>query len=229
MKTPFAVTAPYPSDPTPHSNATWRATALVLLEFAIAIPACYAFRVAAATESQSPASGQIVFTIDPAHSTLHWTLDTTLHLVHGTFAVKRGEVALDPKTGNATGEIVVDATSGKTDNDSRDKKMHQEILETPKFPEIVFRVNQIENPAVPPSKGQIKMHGVFMIHGMKHELIVPAEVEFSGDRWNGTAKFVVPYIAWGLKSPSTFLLKASPTVDVDLELSGTQNQATKTP
>jgi polyisoprenoid-binding protein YceI len=224
----FASTAS-PSNPTPRSNASRRAIAFLALALAIAIFSCNAYRVAAATESQSPASGQIVFTIDPAHSTLHWTLDTTLHLVHGTFAVKRGEVTLDPKTGNATGEIVVDATSGKTDNDSRDKKMHQEILETPKFPEIVFRVNQIENPAVPPSKGQIKMHGVFMIHGMQHELIVPAEVEFSGDRWNGTAKFVVPYIAWGLKSPSTFLLKASPTVDVDLELSGTQHPSAKTP
>jgi len=224
----FASTAS-PSNPTPRSNASRRAIAFLALALAIAIFSCNAYRVAAATESQSPASGQIVFTIDPAHSTLHWTLDTTLHLVHGTFAVKRGEVALDPKTGNATGEIVVDATSGKTDNDSRDKKMHQEILETPKFPEIVFRVNRIENPAVPPSKAQIKLHGTFMIHGTLHEMIVPAEVEFSGDRWNGAAKFAVPYIAWGLKSPSTFLLKASPTVDVDLELSGTQNQATKTP
>src|SRR3984957_20195844 len=176
MKTPFAVTAPYPSDPTPRSNAPWRATAFVLLALAIAIPACYAFRVATATGSESTAPEQIIFSIDPAHSTLHWTLDTTLHLVHGTFAVKRGEVTVDPKTGNATGEIVVDATSGKTDNDSRDKKMHQETLETPKFPEIVFRLTQVENPAVPPSKAQIKMHGVFMIHGMQHELIVPAEV-----------------------------------------------------
>jgi polyisoprenoid-binding protein YceI len=218
-----------PPDPTPRSNASRRATAFLMLALAIAIPTCYDFRVAAAPRSENPASAPIVFSIDPGHSALHWTLDTTLHLVHGTFAVKHGEVSLDPNTGNATGEIVVDAASGKTDNDSRDKKMHQEILETPKFPEIVFRVSQIENPAVPPSRGQINMHGIFIIHGTQHEMIIPAEVEFSGDRWNGAAKFVVPYIAWGLKSPSTFLLKASPTVDVDLELSGTQRQAAKTP
>jgi hypothetical protein len=43
----------------------------------------------------------------------------------------------------------------------------------------------------------------------------------TGDHWKGSAKFSVPYIQWGLKSPSTFLLKADPAVDVELELSGT--------
>jgi len=51
-------------------------------------------RFVRATDKSGPA--QLVLTIDPAHSTLHWTLDTTLHLVHGTFAIKRGEVTVDP-------------------------------------------------------------------------------------------------------------------------------------
>ena len=196
---------------------------------AVLISAGFSVRLAAAPRSD-PAPAQIVFSVDPSHSQLDWTLDTTLHLVHGTFAVKRGEVTVDPNTGNATGEIVADATSGKTDNDSRDKKMHQEVLETPKFPEIVFRVNQIEGLTAPPaSKAQIKLHGTFSIHGTQHEMIVPAEVEFTDDHWSGAAKLVVPYIAWGLKNPSNFLLKANPTVDVELELSGAQHLAAKTP
>jgi len=170
-----------------------------------------------------------VLTVDPAHSTLHWTLDTTLHLVHGTFAIKRGEVTVDPASGKSMGEIVVDATSGKTDNDSRDKKMHQEILETPRFPEIVFRVSQIDGLAVPLTKSQLKIHGTFLIHGVQHEMIVPADTEFAGDHFNGEAEFAVPYIDWGIKNPSNFLLKASPTVDVSLELSGGVHSATKVP
>jgi polyisoprenoid-binding protein YceI len=204
------------------------AIAFLVPALAILISAGFSVRLAAAPRSD-PAPAQIVFSVDPSHSKLAWTLDTTLHLVHGTFAVKRGEVTVDPNTGNATGEIVADATSGKTDNDSRDKKMHQEILETPKFPEIVFRVNQIEGLTAPPaSKAQIKLHGTFSIHGTLHEMIVPADVEFTGDHWSGAAKFVVPYIAWGLKNPSNFLLKANPTVDVELELSGAQHLAAKT-
>jgi polyisoprenoid-binding protein YceI len=200
----------------------------LLLTFALAI-ALISAQVAAAPRADKSAPAQLIVTVDPAHSTLHWTLDTTLHLVHGTFIVKRGELTIDPATGNATGEFVADATSGKTDNDSRDKKMHQEILETPRFPEIVFRVSQVEGLTAPLSKEQIKLHGTFLIHGVQHEMIVPADVEFAGDHWNGTAKFVVPYIAWGIKNPSNFLLKASPTVDVDLELSGVLRQTIKAP
>jgi polyisoprenoid-binding protein YceI len=199
----------------------------LLLTFALAI--AFVSASVAATPRVDRAPAQLIVTVDPAHSTLHWTLDTTLHLVHGTFAVKRGEVTIDPATGNATGDIVADATSGKTDNDSRDKKMHQEILETPRFPEIVFRVNQIEGLTSPLNKTQLKLHGTFLIHGAEHEMIVPADVEFAGDRWTGTAKFVVPYIAWGIKNPSNFLLKASPTVDVDLKLSGSLHPTTKAP
>jgi polyisoprenoid-binding protein YceI len=158
--------------------------------------------------------------VDPARSSLHWTLDTTLHVVHGTFAVKRGEVVIDPATGNATGEIIADATSGKTDNDSRDKKMHQEILETARFPEIVFRLSHVEGLATPLNKSQLKLNGTFTIHGMQHDMIVPADIERAGEHWTGNATFVVPYIAWGIKNPSNFLLKASPTVDVTLELAG---------
>jgi polyisoprenoid-binding protein YceI len=200
----------------------------LLLTFALAI-ALISAQVAAAPRVDKSAPAQLIATVDPAHSTLHWTLDTTLHLVHGTFTVKRGELTIDPATGSSTGEFVADATSGKTDNDSRDKKMHQEILETPRFPEIVFRVSQVEGLTAPLSKAQIKLHGTFLIHGAQHEMIVPADVEFAGDHWNGTAKLVVPYIAWGIKNPSNFLLKASPTVDVDLELSGTLHQTIKAP
>src|SRR5271156_3178620 len=229
MKIPSPSTAAYPSDPPPPSNALRRGTALLIVALAIAISTCGVLRSGAAFRSGNPAPGKLVFSVDAAHSTLHWTIDTTLHLVHGTFAVKQGEITVDPATGDATGEIVVDATSGKTDNDSRDKKMHQEILETLKFPEIVFRVNQIEGLTAPPAKAQIRLHGTFLIHGTQHEMIVPADVEFTGDHWNGSAKFAVPYISWGIKNPSNFLLKASPTVDVNLELSGTQHQATRTP
>lgn len=201
---------------------------LVILALAIASFAFHPLSSAATPPIDKLAPAQLIVSVDPAHSALHWTLDTTLHLVHGTFALKRGEVTVDLATGNATGEIVADAMSGQTDNDSRDKKMHQEILETARFPEIVFRVNQIEGLAAPLNKAQVKLHGTFLVHGTQHEMIVPADVEFTGDHWNGTAKFVVPYIAWGIKNPSNFLLKASPTVDVELDFSGGAHQTAKT-
>jgi polyisoprenoid-binding protein YceI len=221
-----------PLDPIAASTgreARFGAWPFLMLALAITSSASYCLTVAATPRTGQPAPAQFVVSVDPARSTLHWTLDTTLHLVHGTFAVKRGEVTVDPVTGNATGEIVADATSGKTDNDSRDKKMHQEFLETARFPEIVFRITQIEGLAVPLNKAQVKLHGTFLIHGTQHDMIVPADAEFADDHWNGTSKFVVPYIAWGIRNPSNFLLKASPTADVTLELSGSLHQVAKAP
>jgi hypothetical protein len=72
-----------------------------------------------------------------------------------------------------------------------------------------------------PGTSEVQLHGKFLLHGAEHELTVPVHAELTGDHWKGTAKFIVPYIQWGLKSPNTFLLKAAPVVDVELELSGT--------
>ena len=76
--------------------------------------------------------------VDAAHSAVHWTLDSSVHTVHGTFRVKRGTLSFDSASGKASGEIVVDATSGESGNDSRDHKMHNEVLESSKYTEVIF-------------------------------------------------------------------------------------------
>ena len=164
---------------------------------------------------------EVTLNLDVAQSKLHWTLDSTLHTVHGTFNLKRGAVKFDPATGSASGEFIVYATSGESGNDSRDKKMHDEILESARYPEVIFRPTKIEGKVAVPGTSEVQIHGKFLLHGAEHDLTVPVHAELTGDHWKGTAKFSVPYIQWGLKSPNTFLLKAAPVVDVELELSGT--------
>jgi hypothetical protein len=51
-------------------------------------------------------------------------------------------------------------------------------------------------------------------------LMAAAFTPGAANRWKGNAKFAVPYLAWGLKSPNTFFLKADPSVVVDLEMFG---------
>jgi polyisoprenoid-binding protein YceI len=163
---------------------------------------------------------EMALSVDPGKSAVHWTLGSTLHTVHGTFAVKRGLLRLDPATGKVSGEIVVDATSGQSGNDGRDKKMHKEILESPRYADIVFRPDRVDGKL--PAQGPVKvqLHGTFVLHGAEHELTVPVQAELATDHWKGTAKLSIPYVQWGLKSPNTFLLKADPAVDVELELTG---------
>jgi polyisoprenoid-binding protein YceI len=165
-------------------------------------------------------ASEIVLAIDPAESTVHWTVNSTLHTVHGTFALKSGSVQFDPGSGRASGEIVVYAMSGESGNKSRDARMHTEILETAKYPEVVFRPTQLEGKVAASGPSDCKVHGIFSIHGIDHEIVVSVHAEFVGDHWKETGQFEVPYVSWGIKDPSNFLLKVKPTVIVELELSG---------
>jgi polyisoprenoid-binding protein YceI len=167
----------------------------------------------------------VTLNLDVAQSKLHWTLDSTLHTVHGTFNLKRGVVKFDPATGSASGEFVAYATSGESGNDSRDKKMHDEILESARYPEVIFRPTKIEGKVAVPGTSEVQLLGKFLLHGSEHDLTVPVHAELAGDHWKGTAKFSVPYIEWGMKSPNTFLLKAAPVVDIEMEMSGTLQRA----
>jgi polyisoprenoid-binding protein YceI len=167
-----------------------------------------------------PPANEIVLGIDPAQSKVHWTLDSTLHTVHGTFALKRGTFHLDPASDKASGEIVVDATSGNSGNDGRDKKMHKEVLESGKYAEVIFRPDRVEGKIMPQGTFTIQVHGLFVLHGNEHELTVPVQAELAGDHWTGRAKFSVPFIDWGLKNPSSFLLKVNHAVEIELELKG---------
>jgi len=173
-----------------------------------------------------PSGSEFVLGIDPAQSKVHWVLGTTLHAVHGTFAFKNGTLHVDPATGKAAGEIAVYATSGDSGNDGRDKKMHKDVLESGKFPDIIFRPDRVEGKIAPQGSFSVQVHGVFVLHGSEHELTVPVQAEFLGDHWAGSAKFNVPFIDWGLKNPSNFFLKVNHTVEIELELKGSlQNPA----
>lgn len=166
-------------------------------------------------------SGEITLRLDVAQSKVHWRLGSTLHTVHGTFALKRGEVRFDPASGAASGEFAADASSGESGNESQDKKMHGEILESARYPEVVFRPDRIEGKVAAQGWSSVQVHGTFLLHGSEHEILVPVQAELSGQHWRGAAKFGIPYVEWGLKSPNTFLLKADPVVEIELELNGT--------
>ena len=102
----------------------------------------------------------------------------------------------------------------------RDRKMHREVLESDRYPEIVFRPDRVEGTVSLSGKSSVRVHGIFTIHGADHELTVPAEVEMSPDHWTATLHFAVPYEKWGMKNPSTLFLRVSESVDIDLTAAG---------
>ena len=172
---------------------------------------------------------EVVLAVDSDHSIAHYSVDTTLHTVHGSFNLKSGTLHFNPATGKAGGQIIVAATSGDSGNEKRDARMHKEILETEKFPDAVFQPTQIEGQVAPTGPSDVKLHGILSLHGADHDITARVHAELSGVRWKGTAQFEVPYIAWGIKDPSNFLLKVKKVVNVELEMSGTMHVPSATP
>lgn len=166
------------------------------------------------------AQSQIVLNFAPAQTTVEFTLDATFHTVHGTFNLKRGQVHYDPATGAVTGEIVADASSGHSGNDGRDNRMHREIIESAKYPEITFRPDRVEGQLAPHGTSTLQVHGIFKVHGTDHQISFPVQVEMAPDHWTAAAHFDIPYVKWGIKNPSNFFLHVSQSVTIDIHAAG---------
>ena len=198
-------------------------TVCALALLAICVPAIALPGSRPAGQQAVPAD--VALAIDAAGSKVHYVVSSTLHTVHGEFSLKRGHLNFDPETGQASGEIVVDAASGESGSSGRDQRMHKEILESARFPEIVFVPDHVIGKVALAGTSSVQVHGTFTLHGAGHELTIPVQAEISGDHWTGKASFDVPYIGWGLKNPSNFLFKVSPTVNISLELTGSRKAA----
>jgi len=166
------------------------------------------------------AAQQRTLQLDPSKSSIDFTLDAVLHSVHGKFHAKPGALAFDPASGSISGEIRVDAKSGETGNGMRDRKMHKDVLESERYPEISFSPDRVEGAVASQGTSQVMVHGIFRIHGVDREITVPAEIEVSPDSWSAKVHFTIPYVKWGMKNPSTLFLRVSDAVEIDLAAGG---------
>jgi hypothetical protein len=165
-------------------------------------------------------------TLDPAQTEIHWKLSGGLHTTHGTFKLKSGELLFNSATGVAEGEILVDATTGESGNATRDKRMQNEVLESNRYPAIFFHPTQLKGPFKPGEGTQNLIgEGTFNIHGADHPIELPLKVEIATGAVTATTQFTVPYVAWGMKDPSKFLLKVGKQVEIQITAKGTLQQA----
>ncbi len=163
---------------------------------------------------------QKTFTLDPAQTKVTFTVDSTLHTVHGDFRLKSGSIQFDNATGQAGGEIVVDAVSGQSGSDGRDKKMHKDILESPKYSDIVFTPQHIKGTVAAEGKSEIEVEGMLTMHGKSKPATLPLEVQLQGGAGTADGSFTVKYQEWGMKSPSTFILRVSDKVQIHVHAMG---------
>ena len=161
-----------------------------------------------------------VLQIDPAQTKIEYSLSGTMHTVHGKFALKSSALRFEPSTGKIGGAIVVDATSGDSGNSGRDARMHREILESAKFPEIVFTPMQMTGAVAAEGSSKVEVTGRFRLHGQDHDVTLPIEVTADGKNLQIATHIDIPYVQWGLKNPSNFFLRVSDKVVIDIQATG---------
>jgi polyisoprenoid-binding protein YceI len=183
------------------------------------IAAIVVFGLSRATLAQSH-SHQIELNFVPPKTTITFTLGDILHTVHGSFNMKRGAVQFDPATNRIRGEIVVEAASGNSGSSGRDKRMQNEVLESDRYPDILFRPDRVEGEVTDVGRSSVQVHGKFSIHGAEHEITIPVQVEMSPGQWSANSHFTVPYVKWGMKNPSTFVLRVDQSVEIEIHASG---------
>jgi polyisoprenoid-binding protein YceI len=165
------------------------------------------------------------FHLTPESTEVHWTLGDVLHTVHGTFKLRRGDIVFDNESSKAGGIVVVDATSGESGSSARDGRMHKNVLESAKYPDISFAPDHLEGKVDLSGVSTVTLHGTFTIHGAAHEITVPVKITAKGSTIDADIKFDIPFVEWGMKDPSTFILKVNKSVAIEIRTTGRLSEA----
>jgi polyisoprenoid-binding protein YceI len=177
----------------------------------------FVLAIAAASITQAQ---QRTFTLDPVQTKINFTVDSTLHTVHGDFQLKRGSIQFDNATGAASGELVVDSASAESGSDGRDKKMHKDVLESPKYSDIAFTPQHVKGTVANEGKSTVEVEGILTMHGKSKPVTMPLEVELENGSGSADGSFSVKYQEWGMKNPSTFILRVNDTVHIHVHAIG---------
>ena len=160
------------------------------------------------------------FTVDPNASQVAFALGGNGHHVSGTFHVQSGTVDFDRAAHTISGSITVAAGSGTSGETSRDKKMNKDVLDVERYSEITFVPQKFDGAIAPTGDSTVQVSGIFTLHGTPHDITVPMQIHIDADTLTAKTHFVVPYVKWGLKDPSVFILKVAKEVEIDLTLVG---------
>ena len=160
------------------------------------------------------------FAVNPDASEVKMTLNTTHEVVSGTFHIQSGSIEFDRSNPKMSGSVAVLASSGKTGNNSRDKKMNKDILKVDQYATVSFAPKTYAGTIAPSGDSNITVSGVFILLDNSHDLTIPMQIHMDGSKATARAQLVVPYVQWGLKNPSFMFWKAENDVAINLKLVG---------
>ena len=167
--------------------------------------------------SGAPPAGPVTLPLDPAASSLSFTIHRPGQSIDGTAGTFEGEVSLDPSdlTQGATVALRVTAASLQTGNRIRDGKMRKSHLDVDRFPSIVFRSRSIQlgpdkprgvpGGGAPPAGGSAArkalVEGTLGLHGVERGLLVPASIRYDNGILTAEGSVTLTYSDYGIPIP----------------------------
>ncbi len=171
--------------------------------------------------SAASQAGEWAVRLDPATSQIAFTLGATLHSIEGSARLSEGQLRFDPESRTLTGRVVIDNRSLESGNAKRDRKMHADILESERFPEITLTLTGFSGDFAASGKSTLNLFGQVTIHGASHKVDLPVEIEVDGEALAIHLELKIPFVEWGMEDPSTFVLRVAKTVEIEVNARGT--------
>ncbi|MGA9723464.1 MAG: YceI family protein [Candidatus Binatus sp.] len=163
------------------------------------------------TVFQPRAAGAAVmrFKVDADRSTVSVTVAEPAAFIRGkatgTFRIIDGAVSGDPANISATARvrILIDATSYRSDNPSRDRTVTEKTLEADKFPTIGFESNSVVGVVkTSPREGTAIVTGFLTLHGQAHAMTMSVHATLGADgSFTGDGEVKFNYEEFGIKVP----------------------------
>ena len=170
----------------------------------------------AKTASVGKTAKTITIHLDPEATIVRWTLKSLLHNAHGTFRLKGGDVVINPETGLAQGEVLIDAGSGSSGDTKRDAAWQKDILDSATYPAIIFHPVKVEGLKSTDGTSQVKASGTLTLKGQDHPIEMMLFVTTSGKDASLTAHFTIPYVEWGLKDAGSGITRYGKQIDINV-------------
>ncbi len=162
----------------------------------------------------------IHYKIVAAGSDLRWDLPATLHTVHGVAPVLSGRIDAAPGAGGEwkiRSRIVVAAAAMTTGRESRDGKMREKVLETGRFPELVFEARHVTADLSRFPKDEhftVEVTGDLTVHGKAVSVKLPVDVFVRPDHVLLQGSFPLAWKQFGLADPSFGLVRVKEPLKV---------------
>jgi polyisoprenoid-binding protein YceI len=148
------------------------------------------------------------YRVEVAGSSIRWELPATFEPIKGVVPLFHGSIEANPLPSGAwdvSARIVVPAAAMRTGKRRRDRILREKVLETARYPEIVFELRQFTGDLSRFRPGRtfpVQVTGDLTVHGKTAPVQLPVDVAVFPKAVILTGSFPLHWKAYGLQDPS---------------------------